>query len=225
MAARAPAGDNWLVAAAIGAGVWLLWAIWRDMEASEAATYDANPQSPNAAPTPPKTPGAGVALPFSPGAPDTGIGGALLNAVIPQTLSPAGEAFLKRQEGWTAIARPDAGGQEIGWGHKIRPGENFAGGITPAQGQALFVGDVAHVIQLIDANVHVPVNQNQFDALVSLGYNVEAALAPGSSIIKALNVENYPAAAKAFSLYVKSQGRVSSALQRRRKAEQGLFSS
>lgn len=62
--------------------------------------------------------------------------------------------------------------------------------------------------------------QGQFDALVQLAWNCEAALNPvKSSIVKAHNRGDFAAAAKAFELYCKSNGKENAALLARRKRE------
>ena len=62
--------------------------------------------------------------------------------------------------------------------------------------------------------------QGQFDALVQLAWNCEAALNPAkSSIVEAHNRGDFAAAAKAFELYCKSNGKDSAALLARRKRE------
>jgi len=69
----------------------------------------------------------------------------------------------------------------------------------------------------------VPVNQNQFDALVCFAFNVGVAGMASSSVIKALNRGDNKAAARAFGLWDKAGGRVFAGLTRRRAAEAALF--
>lgn len=230
MAARAQdgQGEDWLLWGAIAGGIWLLWTVWRDQQATEAAQDDrALPGSPA-----PQTgqatapaPDDDVSLPFQGAPPDVGVAGDFLNAVIPQRLSPAGAAFIKQQEGWTPVPMPDAGGHVIGWGHTIQPGERFPQPITPqGQGQQLFDHDAMMAMTLVNRVVKVPLSQNQFDALVDLAFNVPVALGPHSSILRALNAGDYAGAATNFALYNKSQGRVNSDLTKRRAAEARRFS-
>lgn len=76
---------------------------------------------------------------------------------------------------------------------------------------------------LVEKTITVPLNQNQFDALVSLSYNLSLSKAP--TLIKRLNAGDYEGAAKAFDLYTRGGGVVLPGLVRRRKAERKLFES
>lgn len=69
--------------------------------------------------------------------------------------------------------------------------------------------------------VKVPLTQNQFDALVSLSYNL--GLHKAQSLLRALNQGDYEKAADSFALYNKAGGRVYRGLARRRSAESALF--
>lgn len=69
--------------------------------------------------------------------------------------------------------------------------------------------------------VTVPLNQNEFDALVSFSYNV----GPGNlkTLVARLNRGDRAGTAKAFLLYVKAQGRTLPGLVARRTRESALF--
>jgi len=73
----------------------------------------------------------------------------------------------------------------------------------------------------VEEVVHVPLTQNQFDALVSLSYNM--GIHKAKTLINHVNKENWDAAAKAFLLYNKAGGRVVNGLTRRRQAEKRMF--
>lgn len=70
--------------------------------------------------------------------------------------------------------------------------------------------------------VKVPLNQNQYDALVSLSYNL--GLSKAQSLVRKLNNGDYEGAARSFALYNKAGGKVRTGLVRRRNAEAKLFS-
>lgn len=65
--------------------------------------------------------------------------------------------------------------------------------------------------------------QNQFDALVCIAWNCEAAVSKKSSIIRAHNRGDFSAAAKAFTLYNRSNGKVVDGLTMRRRREAALY--
>ena len=149
----------------------------------------------------------------------------LLSDLSPMQLSPAGQAFIKKQEGWTATAVRDAGGQEIGWGHTIQPGENIAQPISQETGQQLFDADAATAQQAVSSAVTVQLNQNQFDALVDLAFDIGASAFQSSTLVRTLNTGDYASASKQFAVWNKSQGKTNAALTGRRSAEAGLFNS
>ena len=56
------------------------------------------------------------------------------------TLSARGLDFIKQYEALSLTPFLDqAGNETIGYGHKIRPGEDFSTGITPAQAAPRFI--------------------------------------------------------------------------------------
>jgi len=71
--------------------------------------------------------------------------------------------------------------------------------------------------------VRVPVDQKQFDALVSIFYNVGVETMSASTMVRLLNSGDYRGAAGQFPRWDKSKGAVLKGLQRRREAERLLF--
>lgn len=69
----------------------------------------------------------------------------------------------------------------------------------------------------------LPPTQPEFDALVSLCFNIGIAGFKRSSVVKAHNRGDKQAAARAFSLWNKSGGKVYAGLTRRRAAEAALY--
>lgn len=104
-------------------------------------------------------------------------------------------------------------------GVKVKQGDNC----TPDQAKAYFKHDLAKFEKTVSESVIVPLNQNQFDALVSLTYNIGSGAFKGSTLLKSLNKGDYLAAADQFLVWNKAGGRVSAGLVNRRKAEMKLF--
>ena len=75
----------------------------------------------------------------------------------------------------------------------------------------------------INKVVKVPLNQNQFDALVSFAYNVGNGNFNSSTLLRWLNQGNYKEASMQLLRWDKSKGIVLNGLARRRKAEKELF--
>lgn len=71
--------------------------------------------------------------------------------------------------------------------------------------------------------VTVPLNQNQYDALVSLTYNIGLGAFERSTIRRKLNAGDYRGAAASFRLWNKGGGRVLPGLVNRRAREATLF--
>ena len=71
--------------------------------------------------------------------------------------------------------------------------------------------------------VKVPLNQNQFDALVSFTYNVGVGALKQSTALRKLNAGDYAGAADALTMWMKCKGKVLAGLVRRRKEERALF--
>ena len=71
--------------------------------------------------------------------------------------------------------------------------------------------------------VKMPLNQNQFDALVSFAYNVGVGALKQSTALRKLNAGDYAGAADALTMWTKYNGKVLAGLVRRRKEERALF--
>lgn len=75
----------------------------------------------------------------------------------------------------------------------------------------------------INKVVKVPLNQNQFDALVSFAYNIGNGNFNSSTLLRWLNQGNYKEASMQLLRWNKSKGIVLNGLTKRRKAEKELF--
>ena len=114
----------------------------------------------------------------------------------------------------------------IGWGHTSAAGPPLVTiGLIITQDQAdqILAADLKPVEQQVTNLIKVPLNQNQFDALVSFQFNTGWLGHPQCSLTRALNAGNYALAAADFSLYDEAGGKVLTGLVRRRAAEAALF--
>ena len=68
-----------------------------------------------------------------------------------------------------------------------------------------------------------PLNQNQFDALVSWTFNLGPGNLRSSTLLKRLNAGDYRGAADEFLKWNKADGKVLPGLTKRREAERALF--
>ena len=114
----------------------------------------------------------------------------------------------------------------IGYGHTdaAGPPKVYIGQtISHADADAILAADLASVEIEVSHLVRVPLNQNQFDALVSFQFNTGWLAHPHCSLLAALNAENYALAEKDFMLYDMASGKHLPGLTRRRAAERSWF--
>jgi lysozyme len=158
---------------------------------------------------------------FSPNSP--GYWSGMENEFVPLTVSSAGRQFIKQQEGFKQFPSQDVNNQTIGYGHTVQAGENWSGGITRLAASNLLDNDLSPIEDAINNALQVNVNQNQFDAMASLAYNIGIGAFLNSTLLKLLNQGNYSGASQQFAQWVRSAGAVNPTLQARRTAEQNTF--
>jgi lysozyme len=113
----------------------------------------------------------------------------------------------------------------IGWGHRIWPEETerFKNGLTQEEADALFLVDKKKAENHIHDLVHFPLNQNQFDAMVSFVFNLGRGKVSSSTIRRLLNEGRIQEASAEFKRWIYIKGQPSNGLRRRRKAESLMF--
>ncbi|MFP1868664.1 lysozyme [Lonsdalea quercina] len=141
-------------------------------------------------------------------------------------ISNFGVSFLKQEEGERLVGYLDSRGKPtIGVGHTgTVDGVPVSVGmkITQNKSTELLLDDLAWVSTTIAKSVTVSLNQNQYDALTSLIFNIGAAAFRGSTVLRKLNVGDYTSAADAFLMWKRS-GNDPDILLRRRQRERALF--
>jgi lysozyme len=139
-------------------------------------------------------------------------------------ISQSGIDFVKNAEGLELKAYGDpVGHQTIGYGHLIKPGETFVGGITDTQAQSLLLEDLKIAEGYVNQWVTVPLNQNQFDALVDFVFNLGPGNFHTSTLLRELNQKNYAGAASEFSKWIYAGGHPLTGLIHRREGEKAMF--
>jgi GH24 family phage-related lysozyme (muramidase) len=133
------------------------------------------------------------------------------------------EAFTKASEGLRHLAYRDGSGQSIGYGHQILPGENFAGGVTTAQADALYKSDMAKAMMVVNKlTAGLGLNSNQTGALADYQYNTGAL--GNSRILALIRAGRLDEAAKAFETSrITSGGVYNQGLFNRRLGEEKIF--
>lgn len=104
-------------------------------------------------------------------------------------------------------------------GVKVKRGDTC----TSEQAKSYFAYDLKRFEAAVNGAVKVSLTQNQFDALVSLTYNIGEAAFKNSTLLKKLNAKDYAGAADQFLRWNKGGGKVLKGLVRRREAERALF--
>jgi len=128
--------------------------------------------------------------------------------------------FIKRAEGFREEAYPDGGRYSIGYGTQADyPSQR----ITPEEAERRLRETVEFLGRVIQSAVRVPLNQHQFDALVSFVYNVGVLAFLSSTLLKKLNRGDYKGAAEEFSRWVHSRGELVQGLVARREKEARMF--
>jgi lysozyme len=138
------------------------------------------------------------------------------------TLSDAGLALIKQFEGLSLKAYLcPARVWTIGYGttRGVKPGQV----ISEEEAEAMLRADVARFAQGVAERLQVPVTQGQFDALVSLAYNIGLSAFGKSTLLRLLNDSKYSLAAEQFPRWNKAGGKVLSGLTKRRAAERAMF--
>lgn len=106
----------------------------------------------------------------------------------------------------------------IGYGH-TGPDVFEGQEIDAAEAEMLLRRDVAQFERCITKVCPGPTTQSQFDAMVSLAFNIGEAAFKRSSVCRLHNAEKYPEAQQAFGLWNKAGGKVVNGLVTRRARE------
>ena len=148
-------------------------------------------------------------------------------AVDEMSVSDLGVDLICGFEGKRRVAYDDGVGVwTIGFGTTIYPnGIKVKKGdtCTEAQAKSYMAHDLKKFEQAVNGAVNIPLNQNQFDALVSLAYNIGTGAFNKSTLVKKLNAGDIRGAADQFDVWVNAGGKRMQGLVNRRAKEKELF--
>lgn len=144
--------------------------------------------------------------------------------------SEAGIAFIKYYEGFSGTVYSDSSGYAIGYGTHCNPSD-FPGEITEAQGDALLrdvLSTMEGKVNAMAEKMGITLTQNQFDALISLTYNLGTGwMTPSYSLYNMLasGISYYSDddIINTFGRYCHVNGQIVDQIARRRLAEAKLF--
>ena len=120
-------------------------------------------------------------------------------------------------------------GATIGIGHLITIDEwkSYKDGITQEQAYSLLLKDIQSTVDEVNRDILGDINQNQFDALCILTFNIGPSPFRESSVLKWLNFNgagaSYPSLEQSWKAWNKSQGKEMAGLVVRRQREWELY--
>jgi lysozyme len=130
-------------------------------------------------------------------------------------------AFITKEEGFKNKAYRDSKNLlTIGVGHLIKADEQHLinATLTDEQVEDLLRSDLKWCSEAVESAVKVPLQQNQYDALYSLCFNIGETNFRKSTVVKKINENDLKGAADAILMWNKP-----AVLQKRRERERALF--
>ena len=142
-------------------------------------------------------------------------------------MSEDGLTRLVEREGLRRSAYRDVAGiWTICCGHtsmagppKVRPGMKC----TLAECRQILMNDVEKFEDCVERAITEPMTQHQFDAFVSLAFNIGCHAFRRSTVVREFNRGNQTKSADAFRMWKKAGGRVVQGLVNRRESERNQF--
>lgn len=139
-------------------------------------------------------------------------------------LSAAALVSIALHEGYEPVARPPvAGDVDTGGfgstrredGSPMRPGEK----VPPTRALVLLLNDAGDAERAVKRCASVPMHQHEFEAYVSLTYNIGVSAFCKSTLVRKLNAGDYEGACREILRWDKFQGKPLRGLTLRRQAE------
>lgn len=151
------------------------------------------------------------------------------DSLIPENawlaINARGLDVIRKSEGLRLRSYYLAGQWLIGYGHASTAKQGMT--ITVDHADFLLLSDVRRAEEGVRRLAKVPLNENEYSALVSLAYNMGVGAFQKTQVLQRLNAGDRAGAADAFRHLVgadiKGERVVLAALQRRREAERALF--
>ncbi|NER97633.1 MAG: lysozyme [Symploca sp. SIO1B1] len=148
-------------------------------------------------------------------------------------VSDQGLEFIAGHEGIRLNLYNDPAGHcTIGVGHLVHFGNcnqtesselEFLNGISEEQAYEILREDAQEAVNAVIQYISVPLNQAQFDALVSFTFNLGSGSLQSSDLRQRLNNGEYDAVPEELNRWIYSNGTIYPGLVRRRKEEGILF--
>lgn len=140
-------------------------------------------------------------------------------AVAGMSLTAAGLVALANFEGFAPEAYVPVPGDVPTIGFGSTAGVEIGDQISVTGALNRLQKDVRKAEDAVKSCVTVPLTQNQFDAFISLSYNIGGSAFCNSTLVRKLNSGNYQGACAELKRWVYVDGRVVQGLVNRREAE------
>jgi len=139
-------------------------------------------------------------------------------------INDAGLAIIKHFEGLRTKPYKDAVGlATVGYGHRLYGDIDWERIYSDAECTDFLKDDLRATEKSVARLINVPLNDNQFSALVSFTFNVGSGTLQRSTLRQVINRGRYDEAPKEINRYRYAGGRILRGLQLRRYAEANLF--
>lgn len=138
-------------------------------------------------------------------------------------INQAGFDLIKQYEGLSLKAYLcPAKVYTIGYGH-TGPEVNNNTRYTQERADLVLEDDILKFCRIVTDIVKVPINNNQFSALVCLAFNIGGQAFSSSTLVKLLNAGDIKSASAQFLRWNRVNGKILEGLTRRRQSEKDLF--
>jgi lysozyme len=146
-------------------------------------------------------------------------------------LSSVGLQLIIKYEGFYSNMYNDAAGHcTVGYGHLIHLGKcgkeghvdvekPFKNGVTKDEASKLLTVELDDAVAQVNKKITAKLTQNQFDALVSLCFNIGKTAFAGSTVVKKINAGRIDLAPAWIKVWNKADGKVVQGLVTRRADE------
>ena len=141
------------------------------------------------------------------------------NAITTLVLSAAALVGIALNEGYSDSTIIPIKGDVPTIGFGTTDGVKLGDKITPPKALARALQDVQKFEGAIKKCVVVPLHQYEYDAYVSLSYNIGSGAFCSSTLVKKLNAQDYASACQEILRWDRAKGRVVKGLTNRRQQE------
>lgn len=139
-------------------------------------------------------------------------------------ITQEGRLLIQHFEGFSdRVYLCPAGYPTIGYGHLIRDSEKFPQPISHREAETLLIQDVFVAERAVLGCIHVPLQDSQFNALVSFTFNLGGGALERSTLRQKINRGEHQAVPEELERWVYALGKKSPGLIARRRAEARMY--